>query len=107
MQIELLGIIALICGVLSWLFGGNFPAYILFISTLFGAGAALILPMLGYSNIQPAHLLLAFLVIQLFFKRAYTERVFHTLRFPNEGFWLSLTAGYCILSAVVFPRFFS
>jgi len=107
MQIELLGIIALICGVLSWLFGGNFPAYLLFISTLFGAGAALILPTLGYSNIQPAHLLLGFLIIHVFFKRDYTERIFHALRFPNEGFWLVLTAGYVLLSAAVFPRFFS
>ena len=107
MQVELLGVVAIICGVLSWLLGRGLPAYLLFISTLFGAGAALILPTLGYSNIQPAHLLLAFLTVHIFFRRDYIERIFHALQFPNEGFWLFLTAGYGVLSAVVFPRFFS
>ena len=44
MQIELLGIIALICGVLSWLFGGNFPAYLLFISRVSGQPRPLFCP---------------------------------------------------------------
>jgi hypothetical protein len=77
------------------------------VSTLLGAGAALILTALGSANIRPSHLLLGFLVIAGFSDRQRFAAATGFLVFPRAGFWLSLTAIYAIVSALFFPRLFA
>jgi hypothetical protein len=104
MQIEAIGAIAVVCGLIGLLAGRAVAVPVFFVSTLLSAAAALILPSLGGANIQPAHLLLGFLALAVLASPASLRRAGTALAFPNCGFWLLLTAVYAILSAMFLPR---
>jgi hypothetical protein len=107
MQIEMIGVIAALLGLIGWISGPRFaiPAFV--VSTLLGASAALVLTSLGGANIQPAYLLLGFLMLPAAWSRASWRRVGPALLPPNAGFWLLLAAVYTLLSAYFLPRLFS
>lgn len=107
MQIEGLGIVVLLLGCLGWLLGSRFCIHVFLASTLFGAAAAIVLSSLSFANVQPAHLLLIFIVCAALARRRALAIVERSLSFPNEGFWLLLTALYAVLSAVLLPRIFA
>lgn len=104
MQIEAIGVITFICGVIGWFAGQRVAVPVFVVSTLLSAAAALILPSLGGANIQPAHLLLGFLALAAIASRTALRRAAAALVFPNPGFWLLLTAAYATLSALFLPR---
>jgi hypothetical protein len=104
MQIEAIGAIAVILGVVGWFAGQRFAVPVFVASTLLAAAAALILTALGGANIQPAHLLLGFLALSVAMSQASLRRTGVALLPPNAGFWLLLTALYATLSAVFLPR---
>ncbi|HZT86893.1 MAG TPA: hypothetical protein VFA12_02920 [Stellaceae bacterium] len=106
MRIELLGILAVAIGCLGWFLRLRFSLYVFFASTLLGAGAALILTGFGGATIQPAHLLLGFLVLRAIAGRDFWG-VTQTLKFPNEGFWLLATGVYAVVASIFFPRLFA
>src|SRR6185437_7881978 len=106
MYLEPIGIATLVAGLLGFAFGLRFAIPVFACAILFGASAALILPALGNANIQPAHLLLAFLVAMVSTRRAMLRRMASCARFPKPGFWLAMTVLYAILSAWFFPRLF-
>ena len=107
MQIEAIGLVALGLGLLGWTVGPRLSIPIFFASTLLGAAAAIILTSIGDANIQPAHLLLGFLVVAVLANRDVLHAVPSALAFPRAGFWLLLTGGYVAISAVIFPRLFA
>jgi|HubBroStandDraft_4_1064222.scaffolds.fasta_scaffold00284_9 hypothetical protein len=104
MQVEAIGAITLALGLIGWIAGHRFAVPVFFASTLLSAAAALILPALGYANIQPAYLLLGFLALPAAASSASLSRAGSALAFPNAGFWLLLTAVYATLSAFFLPR---
>jgi hypothetical protein len=107
MEIEAIGAVAIVIGLVGWIAGPSFAIYAFVASTLLSSAAALLLPSLGYANIQPAHLLLGFLALAAMASRASLGRVGDALVFPNAGFWLLLTAVYATLSAYFLPRIFA
>lgn len=107
MQLEWLGAITLLCGLVGWFAGIRFTMVAFLVAMLLGAGAALTVTALGSANIRPAHLLLAFLVLAAFSERERLAAALGTMLFPRAGFWLLLTAIYALLSALFFPRLFA
>jgi hypothetical protein len=107
MQIEIIGVVAAIFGLIGWAAGRRFAIPVFFVATLLSSAAALVLPSLGGANIQPAYLLLGFLLLPAMLSRASLRRAGTALLPPNAGFWLLLTAVYALLSAYFLPRIFA
>lgn len=103
-EVEAIGAIAIALGFSGWLLGSSFSTYVFLASTILGAAAAVVLPGLGYANIQPAHLLLVFLVVTALLKPEQLQLAAKSMAFPNEGFWLASTAAWGAVSAVLLPR---
>lgn len=106
MHVEAFGLGVLLVGFFGWFARPGFLIYLFVISILFGATAAIILTNLGGANVQPAHLLLAFLAPHCFNKTRNFRAGLRALAVPNPGFWLLLTMVYGIVSAIFFPRLF-
>jgi hypothetical protein len=107
MQIETIGVAAVMLGLIGWIAGQRFAIPLFLASTLLSAAAAFVLSSLGGATIQPAHLLLGFLVVPAVLSRASLRRAGAALLPPNAGFWLLLTAVYAVLSAYFLPRIFA
>ena len=107
MQIETIGAVVIVCGLVGWFVGPRFAVPVFFASTLLSAAAALILTSLGGANIQPAHLLLGFLAVASLSSRTSLLQIGEVLVFPRAGFWLVMTAAYAALSAFFLPRIFA
>jgi hypothetical protein len=107
MEIEAIGAVAVVIGLIGWVAEASFAIHAFIVSTLLSSAAALLLPSLGYANIQPAHLLLGFLAVAVVASRAALRRASNALEFSGAGFWLLLTALYTALSAYFLPRIFA
>jgi hypothetical protein len=107
MSIEVIGIITLLMGVLSFVFGLTFAIQTFIVSTLFGASAAVIITAMSNANVQPAHLLLLFFAVFVALRPELRRNAMDCLYFPNAGFWLLLTVVYGISSAALMPRLFA
>jgi hypothetical protein len=107
MEIEAIGAVTVILAVLAWFAGQTAAVYIFVPLTLLSAAAAIVLPGLGGASIQPAHLLLGLLALVTLTSGTSLRVIGNKLAFPNEGFWLLLTAGYAILAAIFLPRIFA
>ncbi len=107
MSIEILGLVVIALGCGGWLAGTGMTVTVFLVSTLLGAAAAIVLTSLGMANVQPAHLLLAFLLCSVATRRSTALVVGRSLAFPSEGFWLLLTAIYALVSALLLPRLFA
>jgi hypothetical protein len=106
MTIELIGAITLVVGLIGLFAQPNFIVYAFFASTLLGAAAAFILTSLGGTTIQPAHLLLGFLVVKLLGDRDIRMRAIEAASPGTPGFWLLVTVGYSTVTAFLMPRLF-
>ena len=102
MSVPPIGLITLAIGLLV-LFRGADAALIYFVPmALLGSAGAVLLG--GSGTIQPAHLMLGFVLLTVFSK---TERFAVPLRstvFPREGFWLMLLLVYGVAGAILLPR---
>lgn len=107
MTLEIFGIVTVLVGLICAWQGTTLSVYALFVSTLFGAAAAVLLPSLGGANIPPAHLLLGFVTLGALMRRRERALVIDALLFPKAGFWLALTILYGALSAWFLPRIFT
>lgn len=107
MQIEPIGLVALALGLLGWCLGVRFSIWVFVLANLFGAAGAIILTSFGSANIQPADLLLVFLAGAAIVTRGMPREAGRALVFPRAGFWLALTAGYVVFSAMFLPRIFA
>jgi hypothetical protein len=106
MKLEIFGLIVILLGYLGWVIGPQFAIWVFISSTLLGASAAITLTSLGFATIQPAYLLLGFIVLSALVHRSSVRLMTRILAFPRAGFWLLLTASYAVLSAIFFPRLF-
>ncbi|GEO86869.1 hypothetical protein GCM10007920_38070 [Ciceribacter naphthalenivorans] len=78
---------------------------VMLVSTLFGAAAALSLPMLGGATVLVPSLFLPFFALRMFM--AAGEGYFlAALQPPRAGFWLLLLTAFGLLTAIFFPRLF-
>ena len=107
MTIELIGIITLAVGFLSFFFDSAVVVYVFFSATLLGSAAAFVLNSLGGTNISPAHLLLGFLVVRLLRNQAINHKIAEAVAPGRPGFWLLLTVLYGAVSAYFLPRLFA
>lgn len=107
MSLEPIGGLTLLAGFLCLLCGPRVAIPLLFCFTLLGAAAAAFVGALGGANIQPAHLLLLFLIIDLVARPALLRTGIGCFLFPRAGFWLLLTAVYGVGVTVIMPRLFA
>jgi hypothetical protein len=101
MSIEPLGLVILILGLIALVRGASFAFTIFIPCTLLGSAAAVTSDTI---SIQPAHLLLGFLVVVVFSQPQYLDSAFKGLSFPLPGFWLLCTMIYGVVGAFLFPR---
>ena len=98
MQVEPLALVMIAVGFVGWWAGPSVLIGAFFVSTLLGAAAAITLTSLGSANVQPAYLMLGFVVLYALAQRPVRSAAIASLAFPNEGFWLAITALYAVLS---------
>src|SRR5882757_298787 len=106
MTVEVIGLIAMVVGLISLFLSPAFITYMFLAFTLLGAAAASVLESLGGTNISPGHLLLGFLCIKLLGSREISHDAAEGLGIGRPGFWLLLTLIYGMISAFVMPRLF-
>lgn len=107
MQVEPLALVMIAVGFVGLWAGPSVLIGAFFVSTLLGAAAAITLTSLGSANVQPAYLMLGFVVLYALAQRPVRSAAIASLAFPNEGFWLAITALYAVLSAAFLPRIFA
>jgi hypothetical protein len=107
MTVEVIGVIAVLIGLISLYREPSFIVYVFVCSTLLGAAAGLILQSLGGASVSPAHLLLGFLAFRLFRNPTIAREIAETLRFGRPGFWLLLTVVFALGTAFLLPRLFA
>lgn len=101
MSLEPIGFLTLLAGLICLGLGTTALARGIAIAATLGAAAALLI---GAANIQPGHVMLAFLAFGVLSRRreaAAAIRAFH----PNEpGFWFACLVIYGVASAFLLPR---
>ena len=105
MSVEPIGLLTMAFGVLALFRGADFAILCFLPIALLGSAGAVLLG--GAGTIQPAHLMLGFVVLAVF---ARPERVAVPLRsatFPREGFWLLLVVVYGVAGSYLLPRLFA
>jgi hypothetical protein len=107
MTVEVIGVIAILIGLISLYRDQSFIINVFVCSTLLGAAAGLILDSLGGASIAPAHLLLGFLAYRLLGDPAIARGVAEAVRFGRPGFWLVLTVIFSLATAYLLPRLFA
>lgn len=107
MQIEIIGVVAVVLGIWGLLKGSETVVTLLCISAVFGASAAVKLPALGDASVPPSHFLLLFLTLQCLRDKNVRAHLLTTLSFPRAGFWLTFTVAYGVVTAYFMPRLFS
>lgn len=102
MSVPPIGLITLAIGLLA-LFRGADVALLCFVPmALLGSAGAVLLG--GSGTIQPAHLMLGFVLLAVFAKPARLAVPLHSVTFPREGFWLLLVMVYGVVGAMLLPR---
>jgi hypothetical protein len=101
MSVEPLGLVILILGLLGVLRGPCLTFSIFIPCTLLGSAAVITSDTL---TVQPAHLMLGFVMVVVFSRRQHLISSFEGLSFPLPGFWLLCTMLYGVIGAFVFPR---
>lgn len=105
MNLELMGVITIVAGLVILTAPIHWSFSLMVLSTLFGAAAALSLPMLGGATVLVPSLFLPFFALRLFM--AAGEGYFFAALQPSQaGFWLLLLTSFGLLTAVFFPRIF-
>lgn len=107
MIVEPIGLLTVLAGIVCFAFGPAVALPVFTSFTLFGAAAAAIITALGGANLQPSHLLLLFLWVDLAFRPALLRSALRGLRFPDPGFWLLLTVLYGVAATTIVPRLFA
>jgi hypothetical protein len=101
MSIEPIGLLTITVGFLCLQLGYRATFATFVVAALFGSAAALLI---GSANIQPAHLLLAFVAATVFRRRREAARAISAVRLPNPGYWLMCLVLYGVISGILMPR---
>ncbi|MDQ0391447.1 hypothetical protein [Labrys monachus] len=107
MSIEPIGIVTFLAGFLVLWFGPLLGIFFLTSFSLLGAAAAIQLPALGGTSIQPVHLMLAFFALSVMLQPKGLSLAMQSLTWPGPGYWLLMLVAYGVLTAVLLPRLFS
>jgi len=107
MILEPIGLFTVFIGLIGFFAGPRFTIAALLLSTLLGAAAAAIVPVLGGANVQPSHVLLGFGLVSILLHRRYLAVALRSLKFPHLGFWLFCTAVYGVMVTAVMPQMFA
>ncbi len=107
MDVQFIGVVVFFLGIYFLVRGPKLGFYVFISSAVLGSCAAAILPSVGNSTLQPAHLLLGFLTFSVLKERQYWKPIAHCLTFPREGFWFAATAIYGGVTAYLYPRIFA
>jgi hypothetical protein len=107
MTIEVIGILSVLVGLIGLYRPLSFTVIVFLCSTLLGASAATVLEALGGTNVQPAHLLLGFLVVRIFHDKRMKAAAKEGLTFGRPALWLLCSVVYCVISAYFMPRLFA
>lgn len=105
MTFEPIGILTFIVGIAGLFLSPAFIVCAFFTSTLLGAAAAFNVNGAGIS-IPPAHVMLIFLFIRLFFPREIHQKIVQSIAFGRPGFWLVITVLTSVVTAYFMPRLF-
>ena len=105
MSVEPIGLVTLVLGFACLLFGPVFSIYALVPATLLGSAAALFLGSGG--QVQPAHLLLAFVVPTALSRSSAAVGALRAIAFPRAGFWLLCLTAVAVAGAALLPRIFA
>lgn len=100
MSIEPIGLLTITVGMLCLLLGYRATSATFVVAALFGASAAILI---GSANIQPAHLLLAFVAATVLTRRREATSAINAVTLPNPGFWLMCLVIYGVVSAILMP----
>jgi hypothetical protein len=101
MSIEPIGLLTIAVGLLCLLLGYLATSATFVVAALFGASAAILI---GSANIQPAHLLLAFVAPTVLTRRREAASAINAVTLPKPGFWLMCLVIYGVVSAILMPR---
>lgn len=104
MSVELIGVITLLVGIMCLVYGPSFASYAFFAFTLLGAAAA---TKVGGANLQPAHVLLGFLALDLALRPNLFVSSIGLIAPFKTGFWLFATLFYAIPASIILPRLFA
>jgi hypothetical protein len=105
MNLEFLGVVTVLAGLVVLAAPIHWSFYVMTLSTLFGAAAALSLPMLGGATVLVPSLFLPFFAIRMFMATG-EGHILAALVPPRAGFWLLLLTAFGLLTAVFFPYMF-
>jgi hypothetical protein len=101
MSIEPIGLLTIIVGFLCLQLGYRATFAVFVVAALFGSAAALLI---GSANIQPAHLLLAFVAATVLQRRREAAGAISAVRSPKPGYWLMCLLIYGVVSGIFLPR---
>ena len=104
MSLEPIGIASIAVGLFCLLLGYRAVASTFVVAELFGSAAAFTV---GAANIQPAYVLLGFVIIATLPRRREAVAFMRALHPPEPGFWLGCLVLYGVVSAVLLPRILS
>lgn len=101
MSLEPIGVLTIIAGLLCLQLGYIATSATMVVAALLGASAAILV---GAANIQPAHLLLAFVFATSLTRRREAANAMRAIKFPNPGFWLACLVIYGVIVGIIAPR---
>ena len=101
MSIEPIGLLTMIVGLICLQLGFRATIATFVVAALFGSAAAVLI---GSANIQPGHLLLAFVALAVLQRRRETAGAINAVSMPQPGFWLMCLVLYGVLSGIFLPQ---
>jgi hypothetical protein len=101
MSIEPIGLLTMLVGFFCLQLGYRVLFATFVVAALLNSAAAILI---GGANIQPAHLLLAFVAIAVFKRSKEAAGAINAVRSPKPGFWLACLVVYGILTGIFMPR---
>ncbi len=107
MTVEILGIVVFVIGLCTALMGSRLAVVVFAVTAVFGAAAAFKLPAMGGASVQPAHVMLMFVVLACLREASVRRCLVETLTFPRAGFWLLVIVLYGVVTAYFLPRIFA
>lgn len=101
---EPIGVITIMAGIFALSRGPKLLIPTAFFSSLLGASAALILAGLGGANVQPAYIILLFILAHILLDQRYKTALYRAIYFPRSGFWLIIVVIYGAMTTFFVPR---
>lgn len=105
MNVEPIGFVTFAIGFAALFRGADFAILCFLPAALLGSAGAVLLG--GAGTIQPAHLMLGFVMLTVFARSERFAIPLRSVTFPREGFWLVLVVVYGVAGAFLLPRIFA